>query len=222
MAAPDEVTSAWVTAAPGTSRTGGHQSWLRSPVDSAVTADPVPVSGPSRPQPGVAAPSDALPIVRRPGTAGLWVVGAHGGAGESSLASLDERWVASGHSWPVLQDLAPCQCVVVARTSVRGLLAARTALTQWASSGIGPSARLVGLVLISDAPGKLPPPLRDLQTLVAGGAPRVWQVPWIEAWRLGEPPASTTPSAVKKLVSDLRSLAASTTVAAAPTEEENR
>lgn len=222
MAAADEVTNAWVSAAPVAPGSAGHQGWLRSSVDSEAGTDPVPVSGPSRPQPGVAAPTGALPIIRRQGPAALWVVGAHGGAGESSLADLDERWVASGHSWPVLRDLTPCQCVVVARTSVRGLLAARTALTQWASSGIGPSARVVGLVLVADAPGKLPTPLRDLAKVVAGGAPRVWQVPWIEAWRLGEPPASASPRAVTKLVSDLRSLAASTPVEAASTKEESQ
>jgi hypothetical protein len=76
-------------------------------------------------------------------------------------------------------------CVLLARTSATGLLAARAALRQWAA-GDAP-VELAGLVLLADAPGRLPGPLRDLAALVAGGAPRCWSIPWVEAWRLGEP-----------------------------------
>jgi hypothetical protein len=62
----------------------------------------------------------------------------------------------SGHAWPELSTGAVAPCIVVARTNVRGLLAARSALTQWAASGAGASVQLLGLVLVADAPGKLP------------------------------------------------------------------
>ena len=167
-------------------------------------------SGPTVPQPHVNAPVDALPVRAVEETADLWLVGAHGGSGESTLAALVDGWAASGHCWPELPNGVAASCVVVARTNVRGLLAARTALTQWAAAGAGSSVRLVGLVLVADAPGKLPSPLRDLATVVGGGAPRVWEVPWVEGWRLGDTPTERVPRSVSKLVSQLRSLAAST------------
>lgn len=178
-------------------------------------------SGPLTPQPHVPSPEDALPVNHTHASATLWVVGAHGGSGESTLADLDESWQAAGHAWPELPGGAPAACVVVARTNVRSLLAARTALTQWAASAAGESVRLLGLVLVADAPGKIPAPIRDLAKVVGGGAPRVWHVPWVEAWRLGDPVTERTPRAVTKLVSQLRSLAATATAGAdTPLKEE--
>jgi hypothetical protein len=43
---------------------------------------------------------------------------------------------------------------------------------------------LVGLVLVADAPGRLPPPLVTRIRLLRSVAP-VWRVPWIAPWRLG-------------------------------------
>lgn len=102
------------------------------------------------------------------------------------MAGLAPHWAAGEHAWPVLPDGGPAACAVVARTSVAGLLAARTALTQWASSSAGPSAQCVALVLLADAPGKLPPAIVDLITHVSGAAPRVLRVGWVEEWRLGD------------------------------------
>lgn len=170
-------------------------------------------TGPVAPQLHVDLPEDALPLRSTPDAATLWIVGAHGGAGESTIAALTDGWSAAGHAWPVTSGPAPC--VLAARTNVRGLLAARTALTQWAASGAGPSVRLVGLLLVADAPGKLPQPIRDLAKVVSGGAPRVWEVPWVESWRLDDPGTERMPRSVSQLVSQLRSLAASTPVEAA-------
>lgn len=178
--------------------------------------EPAPgATGPVAPQPYVAVPEKPLPVRRVTSAAALWVVGAHGGSGESSVAGLSAGWAAADHVWPELPGGVAAPCVVVARTNVRGLLAARSALTQWAASGSGSSARLVGLVLVADAPGKLPAGLRDLAKVVGGGAPRVWEVPWLDGWRLGDPVVEGIPRSVSKLVSDLRSLAASATVGAA-------
>ena len=85
---------------------------------------------------------------------------------------------------------------------------ARAVLTQWASRTV-PHIELLGLVLMADAPGRLPRPLRDLSKLVAGGAPRTWSLPWVEAWRLGQAPAlDDLPRQVRRLVKDLVSLTA--------------
>lgn len=188
--------------------------------DEAVVLDEP--TGPWAPQPHVPMPEDALPVKRTHSSAALWVVGAHGGSGESTVAELDAAWQAAGHAWPELPTGSPAACIVVARTNVRGLYAARTALTQWAASGAGESARLLGLVLIADAPGKLPPPIRDLATVVGGGAPRVWSIPWVETWRLGDPVTERVPRPVSKLVSQLRSLAATAVADADPSHTEEK
>ena len=175
------------------------------------TPDPLPaLTGPDTPQHGVATPDETamLPIAARPVPGvPLWVLGAHGGSGESTLADLDDRWRAAGHWWP-----APCPqaspTVLVTRTSSQGLMRARAVLTQWASRTV-PHIELLGLVLMADAPGRLPRPLRDLSKLVAGGAPRTWSLPWVEAWRLGQAPAlDDLPRQVRRLVKDLVSLTA--------------
>jgi hypothetical protein len=147
------------------------------------------MTGAAQPQAGVEAPGpgEGLPTrVVRP-SAGLWLVGAHGGAGESSLARLVHGWAAAERSWPAsASPEGACPCVLVARTHAYGLRAAQTALRQWASGALGDHTRLLGLVLMPDAPGRLPRPLRELSAHVAGGAPRSWHFPWIEEWRTGE------------------------------------
>ena len=69
------------------------------------------------------------------------------------------------------------------------------------------AARVVGLVLVADAPGRLPKALAELSHLVAGGYPKVWLVPWVEAWRLGDPPNELNiPKEVRRMVNDLREM----------------
>lgn len=165
-------------------------------------------TGPLEPQRGVPAPDrvDQLPTFSRAHRAELWWLGAHGGAGESSLAALVPEWPAAGHAWPHAPGVKPSHVVVTARSNMRGLRAAQLAATQWAS-GLVPHAQVVGLVVVADAPGRLPRPLREFAQIVAGGFPRTWSVPWIEAWRLGEPPdLSTAPRDVRRLVDDLSTL----------------
>lgn len=207
--------------------------WVRPPLDDSVTgetnpskghrvrrversapdADPLPrdqshkppaATGPLGPQQPVP-PTEALPrrVATRNGA--LWIVGAHGGAGETTLASWgDDEWVAADHAWPAAPR--PCPTVLVARTSVRGLLAAQAALTQWAGGGAGESVALLGLVLVEDAPGRPPRAIRDLMRHVEGGAPRAWRLPWSEAVRLNSPNGLRSSRAFPRLVNDLRSL----------------
>ncbi len=138
--------------------------------------------------------------------AGVWWVGAHGGAGETTLEHLLEGSRAAGHAWPLSPpSAAPARVVLLARTNAHGLRAAQLAVTEWAA-GIVP-VQLDGLVLIADAPGRLPKALRDFAQLVAGGAPAVWRVPWVEAWRTGEPVcAEQAPRTIARMLTDLRNL----------------
>ena len=165
--------------------------------------DLAPFTGPAHPQQGVRPPEHGLPLRPCP-LAPLVVLGAHGGAGESALAALAPGWHAADHAWPMPSG-ARQPVVLVARTSLTGLTAARAAATQWAAGQVQP-LELVGLVLVADAPGRLPKPLRDLAKVVSGGVPRVWHVPWVEAWRTDPPQLSETPREVRRLVRQLDAL----------------
>lgn len=195
------ATSAHKTVADTTAESGAARS-----LTLARSARP---AGPRTPQRGVPAPDrvDQLPVVERSAAAQLWWVGAHGGSGESSLATLVPHWVGADHAWPsVSSQRGPARVVLTARSNVRGLRAAQAAATQWAS-GLVPFVELLGLVIVADAPGRPPKPLRDLAQVVAGGLPRTWNVPWIESWRLGERIALTdAPRELRQVVDDLRVL----------------
>lgn len=166
-----------------------------------------PLTGPSTPQAGVDAPAAALPVWSRLGwAAALWFVGAHGGAGESTLAALDDSWAAAGHGWPGAPSSSRRpRAVIVARSHLAGLQAAQAVAQQWASGGV-PSVQLLGLIIVADAPGRLPRPLRELQQVVSGGVPRAWTVPWVEAWRAMAPDESNIPRSVRSMCEQLRSL----------------
>jgi len=156
----------------------------------------------------VCAPRAADRIPRRSvprETARLWWLGVHGGAGETTLAQLLEGSWETGHAWPQPDEETTelPHVVLVARTHARGLRAAQLAAIGWASGSV--AVQLHGLVLIADAPGRLPKPLRDFAHVVAGGVPCVWRLPWVEAWRLGDPVcAQTAPHAVTEVLDDLR------------------
>ncbi|OJU46222.1 MAG: hypothetical protein BGN98_11875 [Microbacterium sp. 69-7] len=191
----------------------GMNPWISrptapEPVSSVPSAaPPAQATGPLVPQRGVPAPDrvDQLPIYDRPQEAPLWWLGTHGGAGESTLAALVPAWLGADHGWP-RPPQGPARVVLVARTNAHGLRAAQAAATQWAA-GLVPHVEVVGLVLMADAPGRLPKPLRDLAQVVGGGVPRVWTVPWIESLRLGESlTLADLPRDARRLVDELAAL----------------
>lgn len=133
-----------------------------------------------------------------------WWLGAHGGAGVSTLTALIGGSADVARMWP---GGHPGQCpnvVLVARTHTEGLERARDLAAQYTTRFVPPPIRLLGLVTIADAPGRLPTPLRRLRTLVGATVPHVWHLPWIPEWRsirLGElpqwqPPTPTRPGSV--------------------------
>ena len=65
------------------------------------------------------------------------------------------------------------------------------------------STELLGLVLIADAPGRLPKELRPLVGLVASATPRIWELPWQPQWRLGQPTLQRASRELQQLVHDL-------------------
>lgn len=165
-------------------------------------------TGPTAPQAGVPTPgtADRLPRWSQAAPATVWWLGVHGGAGESTLATLAAGTRPAQHGWPIAQTPGlASRVVLVARTNWTGLTGAQRAATEWASGALGESVQLEGLVLIPDAPGRLPKPLRDLQHVIAGGVPRVWALPWVDAWRLGPVDLSVPlPKEFRALIADLQ------------------
>ena len=140
------------------------------------------------------------------GTQALLWLSAHGGSGVTTLQAATGLGGDNTYLLPVAEGLCPVLMLVVARTHAHGLLCAQQLAVQAASSDDLASAtyHLAGLVLVADAPGKLPKPLAELAHLISGGYPRTWRVPYVEAWRLGEPPsAANTPKVVARIGQDL-------------------
>lgn len=192
--------------------------WLPHVSSEPTTPAPVPAPpgrrhhelGARRPQLGVPVPDrvDQLPTRDQPNIAALWWLGVHGGAGETTLARLLPGTRPAEHAWPrpPATTYVPTRVVLAARSHASGLRAAQKAATHWAA-GAMPDVQLLGLVIVADAPGRLPKPLRELAALVSGGVPQTWHVPWIESWRLGDDVAlETAPREVRRLITDLTAL----------------
>jgi hypothetical protein len=142
-------------------------------------------TGATRPQLSVPQPDQADRLPRR-NAAGkepdFWWLGVHGGAGETSLARLDKGTKAAEHHWPLAA--AGSVVVLVARSNIPGLRAARLAATEWASDSL-PAIHVAGLMVMADAPGRLPKEIRDFARVVGGGVPHLWHFPWVDGWRYG-------------------------------------
>ncbi|MGW6903837.1 DUF6668 family protein [Streptomyces sp. NPDC054940] len=139
----------------------GPEIWIRGPV--ALPEDPPP------------SPDAGTP--RR----FSWV-GTHGGAGVTTLAR-----VYGGHDcgrdWPGPAD--PPSVLLVARTHATGLASALNALEVFRRGEAPHGLDLDAVVLVADAPGRLPRPLAD-RVRVIESVIDVYRVPWVPAWRLGE------------------------------------
>lgn len=148
-----------------------------------------------------------LPVLEVPARS-AWVVGVSGGCGETLLAGLlsgvateQGHVVATDHLWPDggNQNTPVLLC---ARTTMASLEAAQETAALWAR-GYAPPGHLVGLVLMSAAPGREPSPIHDFARILAGGVPQLWRVPWVPAWRLGPPDRQFLPRPVAAVLSDI-------------------
>lgn len=158
---------------------------IDEPVPAIPEGAPFIPTGATRPQLSVPQPDQADRLPRR-NAAGkepaFWWLGVHGGAGETSLARLDKNTKAAEHHWPL--TAAGSVVVLVARSNIPGLRAARLAATEWASDSL-PGIHVAGLVVMADAPGRLPKDIRDFARVVGGGVPHMWHFPWVDGWRYG-------------------------------------
>ncbi len=121
--------------------------------------------------------------------AGWWWLGAEGGAGTTCLERISQvegsAWGQDAlRRWPQPTYHSAHGVVVVCRSRVTGLEWARDLARQHASDMTPRGTRLLGLVVVADAPGGLPKRLRDFERSVVGGYQRRWYVPWIPEWRL--------------------------------------
>ncbi|MFI2378250.1 DUF6668 family protein [Streptomyces sp. NPDC018964] len=154
----------------------GPEIWIRGPVA-------VPEAAPPEPAPARAA-------ARR----FSWV-GLHGGAGVSTLAAVYGGHD-SGRAWP--GPAGPPSVLLVARTHAAGLDAVVPAVDMVRRGEAPQGLRLDAVVLVADAPGRLPRPLahrlRSVESVID-----VYRVPWVDEWRLGDlsgrPPRGTEPLA---------------------------
>ena len=134
------------------------------------------------------------------GDGGVWVVGAHGGAGTSTLALLLGAGDA-GTSWPVPRS-GSVRVLVAARTHAHGIGRAHDAGLQWAAGGL-PGVELVGVVWVADAPGRLPRGVREPLRLASGAFPTSFHVPFVGAWRTASATADAVPRDVRRALRGL-------------------
>ena len=161
-----------------------------------VLGPPVP------PGTGAGPPRPAMPRQVVGFDALLWVVGLHGGSGATSVATaLGADVVESPRAWPVSRPLEP-QVLLVARTHVVGLAAAEAAIQEWASAELR-DLRLLGVVLVDDAP-RIARPLLPVMNRVLHSSPRGWHLPWQETWRFRLPDDRPLTFSARRTLGDIR------------------
>lgn len=106
----------------------------------------------------------------------MWLLGAHGGAGVSTLESIWAPAADSRRGWPAA-DSAPF-VVVVARMHAAGLDAAHRLCLQHQAGAVG-GCTLLGLVTVAAAPGKPAVSLSRRRELVAAAAGQSWHIDWV-------------------------------------------
>ncbi|MFV8185377.1 MULTISPECIES: DUF6668 family protein [unclassified Streptomyces] len=174
----------------------GHGGWVRGPKTDRPaapprTAQPAPRPRPRRQssapaaEPGWGEPRRPRPARGRSRNEVGWVK-AHGGAGVSSLVEV-LGGVDVGSRWPDPSRGEPRRVVLVGRTSARGLQSVSQALGALKDGRAPQGIDLLAVVLVADAPGRLPLALlRRIRVLRS--VARVQRVPWIPAWRTGGTP----------------------------------
>ncbi|WAZ23436.1 hypothetical protein STRCI_004777 [Streptomyces cinnabarinus] len=118
-------------------------------------------------------------------------VGTHGGAGVTTLSR-----VYGGHdcgrAWPGPGD--PRSVLLVGRTHAAGLDAVLRAVADFRREPPPDGLDLDAVVLVADAPGRLPRPLAQRMKAIESVID-VYRVPWVQSWRLGRtegpPPRET-------------------------------
>ncbi|MBY8858601.1 hypothetical protein K7711_19135 [Nocardia sp. CA2R105] len=107
------------------------------------------------------------------------VMGAHGGAGASTLARWWVHAADTGMAWPGSTHTTQ-RVVLVARDCIPGLTAAADRLREWHAGLTPDGVAIVALVLIAARPGRTPAPVRRFRRTVSELAETVWSIGWHE------------------------------------------
>lgn len=177
------------------SGTYGPEIWTREPL---ITA-----GQPSAPTADTQAPDPPRQLA--------WV-GAHGGAGTTTLATV-LGGLDAGCTWPRPDHGEPDGVLLVARTHAAGLQAASRALDVFRRGDQPPGLELIAVVLVADAPGRLPRQLHQ-RIKVIGSVTDVHRLPWVPSWRtgdLGAPPPRETAALSRLLATPPRRTATRST-----------
>lgn len=182
-----------------------------------VFGDRAVLDGPSSPAtaPPVAGDVVEWPLVEVATTSGLMVMGLHGGAGTSLIASLltwteqgETPWNAHdvGDAWPVAagwtRPRPPLNVVAVYRPHRVGVEAAERFARTWAKNAL-PDSVLLGIVAVDDGP-KLLDAQKQAVRRIARMTPHGWHVPWNEEWRVTSPNFETIPRRIRKTLRSIR------------------
>lgn len=139
------------------------------------------------PPPHHRAPVWDRPVPAQPDDEGrtplVWLLGAHGGAGVTTLAHLLGPAADCYRRWPAVLDGESPYVVIVARETVIGLGAADALLRQH-HAGLAGDSNLIGLITVAARPGRIPAPIRRDRDLYAELADHDWHVAWHEAFTL--------------------------------------
>ncbi len=137
-------------------RDGDHTAGDGVPADATQSADTTIEAPPTQRR----APTRAEPLPTTAAYPPLFaVLGAHGGAGASTLTRWWVHAADTGRAWPA--SAATTQRVVVAaRECMPGLTAAADRLREWRAHVTPPGVQVVGLVLIAPRPGDVPRTVR--------------------------------------------------------------
>lgn len=177
--------------------------WVRGPVTEHQPYGLVPTFTDAFPGSAGHGPTDVphlstpvQPLVDDAAEKSVSWVGAHGGAGATTFAGA-LGGVDVGHAWPDVTEGHPGDMLLLARTHLSGLQAASKTLDALRTGKHPVGLNLLALVLVADAPGRLPVELwrrvRVMRSVVG-----TISVPWIAEWRVGRP-ASKAPRAVMQL-----------------------
>lgn len=112
-----------------------------------------------------------------------WVA-THGGAGTTTLATVFGGHD-TGRAWPRPEHGEPESVLLVARTHSTGLDAISYTLDTFRRGDAPPGLDLNAVVLVADAPGRLPRQLAQHVKLISSVID-VYHVPWMPAWRIGD------------------------------------
>ncbi|MGW1722197.1 hypothetical protein ACWCQK_04560 [Streptomyces sp. NPDC002306] len=146
---------------------------------------PSRLSAAPSPEPAWGAPRRTGPVRGRSRDEVGWVK-AHGGAGVTSLIEV-LGGTDVGSRWPDPSRGEPRRIVLVGRTSARGLRSVSQALGALNDGRAPQGLDLLAVVLVADAPGRLPLALLRRIRVLRSAVP-VRRVPWIPAWRRGGTP----------------------------------